>query len=382
MSKEHEQEFFADGLTEDIITKLSYLRGLLVISRTSTFAYKGRAVRINDVARDLGVRYILEGSVRKFETRVRVTAQLIDASSGGHLWSQKYDRELTDVFAIQDDITQAIVISMQVKLTNGEAARLQNAGTRSLDAWDSFLQGTQVFLDYTKESMQSARNLFEAALGYDPNYLDAKVYLSWTHWIDARYGYVADRDAALSTSRRLLEEIKAANVETPDSKYLEAGQYLLERRYDEARQAAIAAFRLGPCMLFGCTPAALVQMYCGDIQSSLDITRTTLRLSPFWPNDALYYYAYALSWAGDHENAVQVAKEYSLRVPTDPYAYVIQSITCAFAGKEEESRLAIDRLRELYPTFTLSDFILHELYRDPADLGRVVAAVRKAGLPE
>src|SRR5262249_42949291 len=262
---------------------------------------------------------ILEGSVRKFESRVRITAKLIDASSGGHVWSQKYDRELTDVFAIQDEITRAIVVSMKVKLTAGEVARLKAGGTRSLDAWESFLQGTQVLLDYTKEDILSARDFFEAALGYDPNYLDAKTYLAWTHWIDARYGHVADRDAALATSRRLLEEIKAANVETPNTKHLDAAQYLLERRYDDARQAAIAAFQLGPCMIFGYTPAALIQMYCGDIQSSLDITRTTLRSSPFWPNDALYYFAYALSWAGDHENAVEAAKEYGLRVPTDPY---------------------------------------------------------------
>ena len=382
MSADPEQEFFADGLTEDIITRLSYLRDLLVIAKTSSFAYKGRAVQVQDVSRDLGVAHVLEGSVRKAGNRVRITAQLIDCSTGGHLWAQKYDRDLTDVFAIQDEITHAIVVAMQVQLTDGDVARLEGGGTRNLDAWDAFHQGVLALLKYTKEDNSDARRLFEQALNRDHDYLDAKVYLAWTHWIDARQEFVADRAGAASRSRILLEEIKTTDAESANIKQLEAAQFMMEGRHQEALEAAKVAVRLGPCRLFGYAPAALIQMYCGDAQAAVDLARTTMRLSPFCPVDVVYYLAYALAWLGDHENAIRAAEEYGRRLPDERYAYALQSIVFDFAGDPERSSSAIRTLRKLYPTFTLRDFISHEFYRDPENLERVVEALRRAGLPE
>jgi TolB-like protein len=382
LSADPEQEFFADGLTEDIITRLSYLRDLLVIAKTSAFAYKGRAVHVQDVVRELGVAHVLEGSVRKVGNRVRITAQLIDGSTGGHLWAQKYDRDLTDVFSIQDEITHAIVVAMQVQLTDGEVARLEVGGTRNLDAWETFHQGVLALLKYTKEDNSDARRLFEQALSHDPDYLDAKVYLAWTYWIDARFGHVTDQAAAVARSRILLEEIKATGAESANAKQLEAAQLMLELRHQEALEAAKIAVRLGPCRLFGYAPAALIHMYCGDAQSAVDLARTTMRLSPFCPVDVVYYLAYALAWLGDHENAIQAAEEYGRRLPSELYAYTLQSMVFGFAGDLERSRSAIRTLRQLYPTFTLRDFISHEFYRDPKQLNRVVVALRKAGLPE
>ncbi len=382
MSQDPEQEFFTDGLTEDIITRLSYLRDLLVISRTSTFAYKGRAVRVEDVARELGVGHVLEGSVRKAGNRIRVTAQLIDAATGGHVWAQRYDRDLTDVFAIQDEITHAIVVAMQIELTDGEVARLEIGGTRDLDAWEAFLQGVLALLKYGKEDIADARRLFVRALSHDCDYLDAKVYLAWTHWIDVRFGYATDRAESLALTRNLLEEIIAVGDNSANAMHLEAALAIIEGRHEKALKAAKAAIRLGPCKIFGYAPAALIHMYCGDAQSALDLTRTTMRLSPFCPSDAVYYLAYALTWLGDYENAIEAAKEYGRRLPTEVYAYTLEAIVYEFAGDNDSSRSAIKALRDLYPTFTLKDFISHEFYRDSKDLNRVVVALRKAGLPE
>jgi len=382
MSADPEQEFFADGLTEDIITRLSYLRDLLVIAKTSAFAYKGRAVTVQDVSRDLGVAHVLEGSVRKAGSRVRITAQLIDASTGGHVWAQKYDRELTDVFAIQDEITHEIVVAMQVQLTDGEVARIELGATHNLDAWETFHQGALAYLKYTKEDNLDARQLFEQALNRDPDYLDAKIYLAWTYWTDARFGYVTDRTGAASRSRTLIDEMTIAGSESANLKHLEAAQLMLEGRLQEALDAAKVAVRLGPCRLFGYAPSALTHMYCGDAQGAVDLARTTMRLSPFCPVDVVYYLAYALAWLGDHENAIRAAEEYVRRLPNEPYAYTLQSICFVFAGDLESSRSSIRKLLNLYPTFTLGEFISHEFYGDPKSLDRVAEALRRAGLPE
>ncbi len=382
MSADPEQEFFVDGLTEDIITRLSYLRDLLVIAKTSAFAYKGRAVQVQDISRDLGVAYVLEGSVRKVGSRIRVTAQLIDGSTGGHLWAQKFDRELTDVFAIQDEITLAIIGAMRVNLTDGEVARLEEGETHNLDAWEAFHRGALEFLKYTKESNAQARRMFEQALQLDRNYLDAKVYLSFTHCMDARSGYVADRAGALNRSSTLLDEIKATGIESANANHLEAFYNLLEGQHEKALNAARVAATLGPCRMFGFAPSAQVHMYCCDPKTAVELLRTSMRLSPFCPPDVIYFLAYASAWSGDHEIAIRAAEEYGRRIPGELYAYVLQAIVFGFAGQHEKSSAAIRTLQEYFPTYSLGDFLLHESYRDSRDLDRIAQILRMAGLPE
>ncbi|MEE8296480.1 MAG: adenylate/guanylate cyclase domain-containing protein [Hyphomicrobium sp.] len=382
MSGDPEQEFFTDGLTEDIITRLSYLRGLLVIARTSSFAFKGRAVRVQDAASDLGAGYVLEGSVRRSGDRVRITAQLIDGTTGAHVWAQKYDRNLTDVFEIQDEITHAIVVAMQVELTDGEVVQIDPGWTINVDAWEKFHQGILAFLTYTEESNLRARRFFEEALSFDPEYLDSRVYLAWTFWQDSRSGFSVDRSSPLSTCRKLVDELKAMGAGTANAKHLESTTLLIERRHDEALAVSAEAVPLGPCKIFGYTPAALVNIYSGNLQSALDLLRTTIRLSPYTPSDAVYTIAYALSLLGDHRNAVQTAEDYMRRVPSDLFAYTLLAMTYAFAGNTGKSRAIIKTFRELYPSFTLKEFVAHEPYRDRQELDRVANALREAGLPD
>lgn len=286
------------------------------------------------------------------------------------------------MFEIQDEITHAIVVAMQVELTDGEVVRQDMGGTENLAAWEPFHQGILAFLTYTKEHNLKARRLFKQALNLDRDYLDARVYLAWTYWQEARSGFSADRSEALSICRRHVDELKAIGAETANAKHLQSTTLLIELRHDEALEASAAAVPLGPCKIFGYTPAALVNIYSGKVQAGLDHLRTTMRLSPYTPSDAIYTMAYALSMLDDHQNAIQTAEYYLRRVPSDLYAYTLRAMVYAFAGDKETARATIRTFRGLYPSFRLRQFIAHEPYRDQQDLDRVVAALREAGLPE
>ncbi|MGD9183167.1 MAG: adenylate/guanylate cyclase domain-containing protein, partial [Desulfobacterales bacterium] len=194
LSEDPKQEYFSDGLSDQIISSLSKIPHLFVIARNSTFTYKGKPVKVQKVAEDLGVRYVLEGSVQRSADRVRITAQLIDATTGRHKWSESYDRDLEDIFAIQDDITMAITKAMNIELGEGEQARLWHKGTTNLKAYLKNLEGVSYIYRITKEDNTRAQQLFEEALVFDPGYAVAYVNLGWVHWYDARYGWVESRN--------------------------------------------------------------------------------------------------------------------------------------------------------------------------------------------
>jgi adenylate cyclase len=224
MSNDAEQEFFADGLVEDILTTLSKLSGLSVISRNSSFAYKGRAVDVRQVARELGVRYVLEGSVRKAANRVRITTQLIDATTGAHIWADRFDRNLSDIFAVQDEITLTLATEMQVRLTEGEQARLRYTTTSNVEAWNLWIQG----LNYnrgpvTKENQIRARRCWEKALALDPDSAPLNAMLGFVHFADARFGWWDDMEIALKKAGAYAERALAIDPDNPDAHRARAG---------------------------------------------------------------------------------------------------------------------------------------------------------------
>ena len=202
MSGDAEQDYFCDGLVEDIITTLSKLAGLLVIARNSSFVYKGRSVDVREAAKQLGVRYVLEGSVRKSGNRIRITAQLIDAKDGTHLWAERYDRAIDDIFAIQDEITLVLATEMQVKLTEGEQARLRYTTTHNVEAWTYWVRALSHYRQaVTKEKMGPARLYWEKALALDPNSASLNAMLGFMHCLDARFGWWDDRETAIEKAR-------------------------------------------------------------------------------------------------------------------------------------------------------------------------------------
>ena len=247
MSDDAEQEYFCDGLVEDIITTLSKLDGLRVIARNSSFVYKGRSVDVREAAEQLGVRYVLEGSVRRSGARIRVTAQLIDAVDGSHLWAERYDRAIDDIFAIQDEITLVLATEMQVKLTDGEQARMRYTTTSNVEAWTHWARGMSFFRQPpSRENREATQAHWEKALTLDPNSAPLNAMLGFTHCLDARFGWKDPFDIALAKARRCAERALEIDPGNADAHITSGMVLLMEGRHDEAVADARKAVQLAP----------------------------------------------------------------------------------------------------------------------------------------
>src|SRR5499433_620507 len=245
VSQDPAQEYFSDGVTEDLITALSKVSGLFVIARNSVFTYKGKAVKVRDVGRDLGVRYVLEGSVQRAADRVRITAQLVDATTGYHLWAERYDREVRDIFALQDEVTQHIVRALAVKVTEAEKGRLGRAPTGVLEAYDLVLRGNEERKRTTREANAEARRLVVRALDLDPEYAAAYAGLSWTHLQSWQFLWSSDRES-LQRARELAERAVALDNTLADGYRLLGQIYLWQKAHDRAIAQAQRAVAVTP----------------------------------------------------------------------------------------------------------------------------------------
>ena len=241
MSGASDQEYFADGIVEDIITSLSKVPKLFVIARNSTFTYKNKVVDVRQVARELGVRYVLEGSVRRSVDRLRVTAQLIDATTGNHVWAERYDRSVRDVFDLQDEITKEIVLALSVQLSDGERSLVFSRSTRSLDAWLAAIRGFDHWMEGTPKGIREARTNFEHAIAIDPNYTLALAFIGWTHYTEMRFGFSPDPKISLAKANEIAEKCVAMSPGDAQSHGLRAGVWVLQGRFaDSVRESEIA----------------------------------------------------------------------------------------------------------------------------------------------
>jgi TolB-like protein len=378
LSSEANQQFFADGLAEDLITRLSYLRGLSVVAGTLTYTFRNTTKPLPEISREIGARYVLEGSVRASGSRLRVTTNLVDGDNALSIWSQRFDRDLTDLFEVQDEMTHAIVLALQVALSDGEMA-LDPGGTENYEAWEAFQRGSICHLKYTAEDNLRARRMFGEAIRLDPSFVDAKVFHAWTFWQHARSGFSSNRQGDFAKCRTDLDSLLAAGTVNANVKHLEAATLLMERRHDEALAAAEEAVALGPSKLFGYAPAALVRIYSGELQAGAAILRETIRTIPATPTDSIYQLANVLVLTGEYSKAIEMAQEYMRRVPDDLYGYLTLAIAFSFGGFPEEARGTIGRFRERFPTYRLADYEAHEPYRDKAILDSLLSHLRSAG---
>ena len=248
MSGDPEQEYFSDGISEDIITDLSKIAGLMVISRNSSFTYKGRSVDIRAVGRDLGVRSVLEGSIRRAGNRVRITAQLIDAATGGHLWADRYDRDLTDIFEVQDDVTRRIVDALKVTLSPAEKARLADSGTPNIDAYDCYLRGRELLLGTTKnrETFEQSTKFFTRALELDASYSQAYAGLSMAYTFDYQNRWSDNPDISLRLAKHNAEQAIEKNPNEPFARLVASWAAIFEKDLDRAKSEADIALSLNP----------------------------------------------------------------------------------------------------------------------------------------
>ena len=382
ISKDLEQEFFADGLVEDIITTLSKLSGLSVIARNSSFVYKGRAVDVREVAKELGVRYVLEGSVRKSADRMRITTQLIDAMSGVHVWAERFDRDLSDIFAVQDEITLMLATEMQVRLTEGEQARLRYTTTTNVEAWNLWIQGLHYDrLPKTRESRLKTLGCWERALARDPGSAVLNALLADVYYSDARHGWSGeDRDTALRKAEALVARALEIDPQNADAHRSAAGVLLLQQRFDDAVAAARKAARFGPSLPDVLVFGGFVLTCCGHAAEAIKQIEKALALNPVYHPWYLGVLGNAYRLAGRTDDAITAFRRYHALSPGFGLADIV--MIKEQAGDLAAARRTAEELVAARPSFTVDSFLRTQFRSDAEQLDKDVASLRAAGVPE
>ena len=378
MSNDPEQEYFSDGMTDDIITDLSKISELFVIARNSTFTYKGQAVDVGDVSKRLGVHYILEGSVRKAGNRIRINVQLIDARTGGHLWAERYDRELEDIFSLQDEMTQKIVFALKVTLTPEEQARFRQAPTTNLDAYDAYLRGMELLYQVTQETNPQARSLFEQATALDPQYAAAYARLGYAYFLE---GIALQQDPQLV--RRALEmSQKAVSLDDALPMAHEAlGVFsLFQKQYARASTELEHALTVDPNYADAYGWLGNLRNFVGQPEEAIPLVEQAVRLNPHGPSFYDFFLGHAYRLLGRYDEAIEKLQKALAIYPTNPGILLQLTATYSEAAKPVEAQTQATLIRRSIPGFSLA---LHEQmipYQDPAEVERYITALRKAGL--
>jgi TolB-like protein len=381
MSGDVEQEYFADGMTEDIITSLSKLSQLTVIARNSSFTYKGRAVRVQDVAQELGVAYVIEGSVRTASNRVRITAQLIECASGGHLWADHYDRELTDIFAIQDEVTAHIVGAMALTLTTDEQWRLVRKGTSNLEAYDCLLRAREQWWRLTREGTKTAETMLECAITLDPGFSTPYAWLSYVHVQEYINEWRSESEELLHQSRDLAEKAVALNQIDSDAHNALACAYLWLRQHDKAIAEYKRTIALDPNNARAHVEIGWVLHYGGRSAEALEPITRGMRLDPQYPDAYLHILAQVYFQLGRFEEAAGLLKRRIIRKPDTDISRVLLAATYGYLGRVEDAKTQWADALAANPNFSLEQRRRVLPYRDPADFERIVEGLQKAGIP-
>jgi len=385
MSGDPEQEHFSDGITQDIITNLSRFRDFFVIARNSTFAYKGKALKIQDVSRELGVGYVLEGSVQRSPDRVRITAQLIDGHTGGHLWSERYDRQIDDIFVVQDEVTEMIVGTLASgyggRLRKAWQRRARGSKTQSVQAFDCFMRGLDLTYNFTKEDTRRGREFFEEAIQLDPNYAKAYAKLAWGHIEDAYQGWSKDYEGSLAKGLEYANKGIECEDEESWGHWALAGYHFFTMRHDRALAEFQRAIELNPNDADVLNDVGFCLSYAGRAEEGLESVHKAMRLNPHYPE----WYSMQLGQiyfdARQYEEAVATFE--SLRSLETIISCLYRAASHAAVVHTAEAQKAIGRVLELDPQATLQKWTSVKMapYKDPKDLEHFRLNLRKAGLP-
>ena len=385
MSGDPEQEYFADGIVEEIITALSRFRNIFVVARNSTFTYKGRAADVKQIGRELGVHYVLEGSVRKAGNRVRITGQLVDALTGAHLWADRFDGGLEDIFDLQDDVTAKVVGALAPKLEQAEIDRAKRKPTDSLDAYDYFLRGMESFHQMTKQANDEALRLFYKAIELDPHFASAYGMAAWCYVRRKSNGWMSDRLQEVNETARLARQ--AVKLGKDDAMALCTAGYALEYvayDFDAGSNSIDRALVLNPNLAWAWLYSGWTMVWLGEPEAAIERVTRAIRLSPL---DAFLFGMYtAIGWAhfiaGRYEEASSWATKASQEQANWPAAMRILAASKALIGRIEEAKEAIAHVRTADPTLRVSNLKDVFPFRRPGDLARFEEGLRKAGLPE
>ena len=378
MSDDPKQEYFSDGITEEIITALSKTPKLFVIARTSSFKYKGKEVDVRTVGRELGVRYVLEGSVRKSKDRLRITAQLIDAKTGNHLWAERYDRELKDIFALQDEITLKVLTGLQVKLTEGDQALILGKKLKNLDVYLKYLEAAAHFRKGTRESVTRYSQLGQEIIEMAPETAVGYQVLAWYYWYLYRTG-TSPRESAAKAFKLAK---KTLDMDKSDSRAhaLLGSVYLLMRQHEKAIDSGKQAVALNPNGAFEHDSLGSTLTYAGRLDEAIDHLKRAIRLNPF--PDYWYFQHLGVCYMlkGQYEEALTEFKKALHRAPDAPVNRVSLAVIYILLDRQEEARAVARKVLDIRPNFSVGRVSKTMPFKNQADLKLVVDAMRKAGL--
>ncbi|MFT5182794.1 MAG: adenylate cyclase [Alphaproteobacteria bacterium] len=378
MSGDQEQAYFADGITEDIITEISKIAGLMVISRNSTFTYKGKATKAQDVCRDLGVRYVLEGSVRKAGERVRITAQLIDGGTGGHVWAERYDRDLADIFAVQDDVTEKIVGALEVNLIDGANGRLARVETVIPEAYDCVLRGREQYRLFSKDGNLRARELYEKAIELDPHYAVAYAGLAGT----CLHEWFQGTQDALDRAFELALKANTLDPSLPLVYEALGNIYIFRKQYDEALAAIKRWTEVEPGNADAYANLAAILHFSGEPEQVAALIEKAIRLNPFYPFYYILYIGQAYFMMQRYEDAIAALKRSAVRNPEALPTHLYLAACYGQMGKDALAHEAMSEVRRLLPDISKEWVKTIFTFKRAADLDLLLDGLHIAGLTE
>jgi len=386
ISADPEQDFFCDGITEEIITGLAAVPHLFVIARNSSFTFKGKHVKVQQVSKEFGVKYVLEGSVRKSSNRVRITAQLIDAITGNHLWAERYDRELRDIFALQDEITMKIVTALQVKLTVGEQARLWTRRTDNLDAYLKYLTARSRFGHGKLDNYSLVRRIAEESVELDKEYSVPYVLMAWTHYYDAKQGSSESREKSFDKAKLLAQKAQELDDLYPDTHILMGFIHLYQKQFQEALSAGKKAIVLGPNNAEAHVIMAHILRFTGKFEQATTMIQKALRLQPYYPSFYLTELGMCFYYTRRYREAVEMAKEFLNMAESQGdlellyFGHALQAMSYIRMGMDEDARLAASRVLHYFPKYSLEWDRQASFYQNPDHLKQQHDDLRQAGI--
>jgi len=383
MSGDSKQEFLCDGMTEAIITALSKVPRLFVIARNSTFTYKGKPTKVKQVSEDLGVRYVLEGSLQTSGDRIRITVQLIDALTGDHLWAERYDRDLKDIFALQDEITIKILTATRVKLTEGEQAVTWGKyfrGKQGLDCYLKILEGSNYLSRATIEDHNVARRIAEESIAMCPENPLGYLNLAGFHRLDYYFGTTNSPRETIEKAIELAQKALAIDDSIPRAHVLLSDLYSAKREHDKAIAEGERAVALDPNGASAHEFYALSLVYAGRAEEAIPFFQKAIRLNPFSATGTYLHYGHALLGAGRLEEAVSAYKKSSQLSPNSIFAHIRLAATYSMMGRQKEARVEAAEVLRLNPKFSVDSWAKRQNYKDQSVIDNLADALRKAGL--
>ena len=385
ISGDPDQEYFADGVTEEIITRLSKIRWFFVIARNSAFTFRGHPVKVQDVARELGIQYVLEGSVRKAGIKVRVTAQLIDALTGNHIWAERYDRDLNDIFAVQDEITQQIAAAVEPELANLERQRARTVREQDLNAWDHVWRGWWHFYCFTEVDNAQAINEFQMAIKTSSDLASAYTGIAQCKLIQIWFDWTEEKEANLDEARRAVETAISLDYQDADAHAQRSVVAIYSGEHDDGLAEGKIAVELNQSFANGHNVLGFAQLFSSYPEEAILSFKQALRLSPFDPFKAnfLVGLGFAQRISGQFEDALVAAKEAIRLKPDWPQLYRALAVNLTSLGRTDEAARAREEAMRLDPGYSiLGRQRWRPPFRDSSHFERHIEGLKKAGFPE